>query len=305
LYVDSNNKLVSDINIETVISVFYGSDVYDLNKSDIKLYHNGTLLSQYSDIPSAERGASSVMRTSSVPIDGVGRPNLGGLVIPGIGDIGLPGQVYKNITYTLSELTDGRIYIKLIFEEGSAFTAKTTEYIDIEATVTDSATGNSIPLKKRLKLKVFQDTEDYDLKVLPNTVVYKNTGEYSPDNITVELDKTSYGSNITHETNVELPDGWALTYTVNGAATHSDIPVVDGKYQLHLSTLDFNNVDRPIVEIWLTDNDDNERDHEIITFAKDGISPSAYFLNLSNDLDQLFVNENNELVEDMTISTTL
>lgn len=166
---------------------------------------------------------------------------------------------------------------------------------------------------KNFRLVVRQDNESFDFKCSPSSLVLSKTNTLTPDHIEVVVSKTVYGATTTVEKGVDWTlSGYRLYYTVDDDSSEYDITpqfTSDGKYigQVLSSEIKKNSTtDRPKAHFYLDDGNGVNVDHEVINSLQDGIdgtNAETYVIDFSNDSDQIYIDQNNNLYENQSVTT--
>lgn len=220
--------------------------------------------------------------------------------------------------YTIDVDSKSDVYTASV--EGSTVTVQ----FNSEASIDTTLSQYLIPIKvtrneeqdtftKNFRLVVRQDNESFDFKCSPSSLVLSKTNTLTPDHIEVVVSKTVYGAITTVEKGVDWTlSGYRLYYTVDDDSSEYDITpqfTSDGKYigQVLSSEIKKNSTtDRPKAHFYLDDGNGVNVDHEVINSLQDGIdgtNAETYVIDFSNDSDQIYIDQNNNLYENQSVTT--
>lgn len=204
--------------------------------------------------------------------------------------------------------------------EGSTVTVQFNSEANIDATLSQYLIPIKVTRKeeqdtftKNFRLVVRQDNESFDFKCSPSSLVLSKTNTLTPDHIEVVVSKTVYGATTTVEKGVDWDlSGYRLYYTVDDDSSEYNISpqsTPDGKYigqVLSSEIKKHSTTDRPKVHFYLDDGNGVNVDHEVINSLQDGVdgtNAETYVIDFSNDSDQIYIDQNNNLYENQIVTT--
>ena len=193
-----------------------------------------------------------------------------------------------------------------------------------------TASLDGLEVTKRFKVYVFVGDVSYDLRPSTSVIRKDNSGNYTPSNIRIYVDKTE----LANITSAYKGINWSeenitVYYTVNeNPLTSQSLVPTDSDAGETFATITltpdmFGSLTNPSLQVYLNGQDNRTIDYVQIEIlhdgkdgqdgqdgkdgkdGKDGVDATGYTMDFSNDSDQIYIDSDSLVYPDQVITTTI